>query len=91
MCLAVPGRITEIFTEDSLRMGRIDYGGVTRTACLEWVPEAEVDDYVLVHVGFALNTLDVEEAEATLRLIDTLQASGEATAASNDAPAEGGA
>jgi len=69
MCLGVPGKIIEIFGKDDLRMGRIDFGGVIREACLEYVPEAEVDDYVVIHVGFAISRLSQEEAEETLRLL----------------------
>ncbi|GAP14939.1 hydrogenase maturation protein HypC [Longilinea arvoryzae] len=69
MCLAIPGKITEIYDQNSLRMGRIDFGGVTREACLEALPEAKVGDYTIVHAGFALNLLSEEEARETL---DTL-------------------
>ncbi|OGO19927.1 MAG: hydrogenase assembly protein HypC [Chloroflexi bacterium RBG_16_48_8] len=69
MCLGVPGKIIEIFSKDNLRMGRIDFGGVIREACLEYVPEAEVDEYVLIHVGFAISRLSQEEAQETLRLL----------------------
>ena len=70
MCLAVPGRITEIYVRDGLTMGRLDFGGVAREACLTYVPEAQVGDYAIVHVGFALNLLSESEAQATL---DTLR------------------
>jgi len=70
MCLAVPGKITEIYVRDGLTMGRLDFGGVAREACLTYVPEARVGDYAIVHVGFALNLLSETEAQATL---DTLR------------------
>lgn len=70
MCLAVPGKITEIYVRDGLTMGRLDFGGVAREACLTYVPEARVGDYAIVHVGFALNLLSESEAQATL---DTLR------------------
>lgn len=66
MCLAVPGRITKVYDSAGLRMGRVDFGGVSQEACLAYVPEAEVGDYVIVHVGFALSRLDEAEALATL-------------------------
>lgn len=69
MCLGVPGRIIEIYNKENLRMGRIDFGGVLREACLEYVPDAEVDDYVVVHVGFAISMLSEEEAQETLQLL----------------------
>ena len=66
MCLAVPGKIIEIFNTGSLKMGRVDFGGVQREVCLEAVPEAMVDEYVIVHAGFALNVLSEQEANDTL-------------------------
>ena len=69
MCLGVPGKIVEIYERDSLKMGKIDFGGVTREACLAYVPEAEVGDYTLIHVGFALNLISEQEAQETLELI----------------------
>ena len=63
MCLAVPGRITTIEGKDPLfRTGKVDFGGILKEVNLAYVPEAKVGDYVLVHVGFALNTVDEEEA-----------------------------
>ena len=63
MCLAVPGKIIDIYESNGLTMGKIDFNGVFREACLAYVPEARVDDYVLVHVGFAISTIDEEEAQ----------------------------
>jgi hydrogenase expression/formation protein HypC len=68
MCLAVPGKVVEIFDEDGLRMGRIDYEGTQNTTCLEYLPEAEVGQYVIVHAGFAISILDEDEALETLEL-----------------------
>lgn len=78
MCLAVPGRVLSIVGEGDLRTARIDFSGVTREACLAFVPEAQVGDYVLVHVGFALTRVDEEAARETL---EALRAIGEAEAA----------
>ena len=69
MCLGVPGLITEIRPEDGLTMASVDFGGVVRDVCLDYVPEAKVGDYCLVHVGFALNLLTRAEAEDTLSLL----------------------
>ncbi len=69
MCLAVPGQITEIYTSGSLRMGKVDFGGVVREACLESLPEAQIGDYTIVHAGFALTILSSEEAKATLEAL----------------------
>lgn len=65
MCLAVPGKVVEIFTEGGLRMGRIDYAGTINQACLEYVPEIAVGQYTVVHAGFALSVIDEEEAQAS--------------------------
>ena len=63
MCLAIPGKVTSIDGEDLLtRMGKVDFGGVLKQACLAYVPEAAVGDYVIVHAGFAISRLDEEEA-----------------------------
>ena len=69
MCLGVPGKITEIFEMEGLRMGKVDFGGVVREACLEYVPEAQQGEYVVVHVGFAISLLSEEEAQETLEML----------------------
>jgi hydrogenase expression/formation protein HypC len=70
MCLAVPGKIVEIYEKNGLQMGKIDFGaGVMRETCLAYVPEAQLGDYTIVHVGFALNLLSEAEAEETLSLL----------------------
>ncbi len=72
MCLAVPGKIVEIYESNGLVMGKIDFGGVTREACLMYVPEAKVGDYTIIHVGFALNLIDEQEAMETLALLEEI-------------------
>lgn len=63
MCLAIPGKIESISGDDAMtRMGKVNFGGILKEACLAYVPEAKVGDYVIVHVGFALSRLDEEEA-----------------------------
>ncbi|MBZ0303878.1 MAG: HypC/HybG/HupF family hydrogenase formation chaperone, partial [Anaerolineae bacterium] len=63
MCLAVPGKIIELKDEDPInRTGRVSFGGIVKEVNLAYVPEAQVGDYVIVHVGFAINTLDEAEA-----------------------------
>lgn len=69
MCLGIPGKIVEIYESDGLRMGKIDFGGVTREACLAYVPEAQVGEYAIVHVGFAISQLSEEEAQETLSIL----------------------
>ncbi|MCJ7825451.1 MAG: HypC/HybG/HupF family hydrogenase formation chaperone [Anaerolineales bacterium] len=69
MCLGVPGKVSEIYEANGLKMGKVDFGGVKREVCLEYVPDTEVGQYVIVHVGFAINQLSEEEAEETLTLL----------------------
>jgi hydrogenase expression/formation protein HypC len=76
MCLGVPGKIIEIYETGGLLMGKIDFGGVTREACLAYVPEAKVGDYTLIHVGFALNLVSEEEAQETLALLNQIAEAG---------------
>lgn len=66
MCLGVPGKIVEIYTDRGLRMGKVDFGGALREACLETLTDAKVGDYTIVHAGFALSLLSEEEANETL-------------------------
>jgi hydrogenase expression/formation protein HypC len=67
MCLAVPGKIISINGEDSLmRTGKVSFGGIVKEVSLAYVPQAQVDDYIIVHVGFAISILDIQEAERTL-------------------------
>jgi len=70
MCLAIPGKIIEIYEENGLQMGKIDYSGTLNKACLAYVPEAEVNQYVIVHAGFAISVLDEEEAQQSLETWD---------------------
>jgi len=74
MCLAVPGKVVDIEGEGLLRMGRVDFSGVQRQACLAYVPEVEVGDFVLVHVGFAISRIDEEAARETLAALAELGA-----------------
>ena len=73
MCLAIPGKILEISNENGVRAGRVQFGGITRDACLDLVPEAQVGDYVLVHVGFAISRVDAEEAERTYKILQEME------------------
>jgi hydrogenase expression/formation protein HypC len=77
MCLAVPGKILSIYGEDNVhRKGKIDFGGIIKEVSLAYVPEAKVNDYVIVHVGFAISILDEKEAQRVfeyLRQMDELK------------------
>ena len=72
MCLGVPGKVIEVFEEDGIRMGTVDFGGVRRSACLEYAPEAELGSYVVIHVGFAISVVDEEEAARSYALLAEL-------------------
>jgi len=72
MCLGVPGQILETFRENDLLMGKVDFGGVARKVCLEHTPEAQVGDYVIVHVGFALSIVSPEEAQQVFTFLDRM-------------------
>jgi hydrogenase expression/formation protein HypC len=69
MCLGVPGKVIAIFDEDGIRMGTVDFGGITRKACLEYAPEVELGAYVVIHVGFAISVVDEEEAARSYELL----------------------
>ncbi len=70
MCLGIPAKIVEVYEKDGLQMAKVDFGaGTLREACLAYVPEAQPDEYVIVHVGFAISVLSEEEAQETLALL----------------------
>jgi len=69
MCLAIPGKIVEIFERDGLKMAKVDYGNIFRETCLEYVPEAKVGEYCVVHVGFAISLMNEEDAQESLELL----------------------
>jgi hydrogenase expression/formation protein HypC len=72
MCLAIPGKVLKTFDQHGLRMAKVQFGGVVREACLEYVPEVQPGEYVLVHVGFALSRVDEAEAERTYEALREL-------------------
>jgi hydrogenase expression/formation protein HypC len=74
MCLGVPGKIIDIYEANGLKMGKIDFGGIVKEACLAYVPQAQVGDYTLIHVGFALNLIDEQEAMETLEMLNEIMA-----------------
>lgn len=73
MCLAIPGKIIQINDQSTPRMGKVSFSGVIQDVCLEWVPEAKIGEYVVVHVGFALSIIDEKEAIETLQLFKQIQ------------------
>ncbi|MGA8872617.1 MAG: HypC/HybG/HupF family hydrogenase formation chaperone [Candidatus Acidiferrales bacterium] len=72
MCLAIPGMIVSSQVNNGIRSGRVQFGGITRETCLDFVPEAAVGDYVIVHVGFAISRVDREEAERSYELLESM-------------------
>jgi hydrogenase expression/formation protein HypC len=72
MCLGIPGKVVETYHEDDILMGKVDFGGVSKRVCLEHVPEVRPDDYVLVHVGFALSRIDEDEARQVFAFLERM-------------------
>jgi len=69
MCLGIPGKVVEVYREHDLLMGKIDFGGVFKRVCLEYIPDIAVGEYAIVHVGFALTRLDEAEAQKVFALL----------------------
>jgi hydrogenase expression/formation protein HypC len=72
MCLGIPGRVVETYREHEVLMGKVEFGGVSKRVCLEHVPDVLVNDYVLVHVGFALSRIDPDEARRVFEFLDAM-------------------
>jgi len=72
MCLAIPGKVLEINTQVQPTMGKVSFGGIKKEVCLELVPDVRIGEYVIVHVGFAISTMDEAEALETLRMFEQL-------------------
>ena len=72
MCLAIPGKLVSLDTDATPKMGKVSFGGITKNVCMEWLPEASVGDYVIVHVGFALSKVDEKEALETIKMIEEM-------------------
>jgi hydrogenase expression/formation protein HypC len=69
MCLGVPGKVIDVYDEDGIRMGVVDFGGITRKACLAYAPEVDLGSWVVIHVGFAISVVDEEEARRSYELL----------------------
>ncbi len=87
MCLAIPGRVTAIDRTSSPLMGTVSFGGVQKTICLEWLPEVQEGDYVIVHVGFAISIVDEQEALETLKILEQMERAEGTSAESRERPA----
>lgn len=73
MCLGIPGKVVELYQVNGMKMGKVDFGGVIREACLEYLPEIQIGDYAIVHVGFGISQLDEEEAIQTLEMLREME------------------
>jgi hydrogenase expression/formation protein HypC len=80
MCLGIPGEVLEVRDDGNLRVGRVRFAGITRDVCLDYVPDAAIGEYVLVHVGFAISRIDREEAERAYRILEEIGQTSELTA-----------
>ena len=72
MCLGIPGKVVRTFREHDVLMGKVDFSGVTKQVCLEHVPDVQIGQYVLVHVGFALSKIDEAEAQVVFDFLDQM-------------------
>jgi hydrogenase expression/formation protein HypC len=90
MCLGIPGEIIEVRDDDGLRVGKVRFAGISREVCLDYVPDAGVGDFVVVHVGFAISKIDAEEAARSYRILEDLGATSEVTSELADAAEVGG-
>ncbi len=77
MCLGIPAKIVELYETNGLKMAKVDFGGVIKEACMEYLPEVKLGDYAIVHVGFGLSILDEQEAMQTMDLLKQIDAQGE--------------
>jgi len=95
MCLGIPGRVVKIFREHDVLMGKVDFSGVSKQVCLEHVPQVQIGQYVLVHVGFALSSIDEAEAVRVFDFLkgmdqlDELETPSESAAAAGEATLRG--
>ena len=77
MCLGVPAKVIELYETNGIKMAKVDFGGVLKEACMEYLPEIKVGDYTIVHVGFGLSILDEQEAQETMELLKQIESFGD--------------
>ena len=77
MCLAIPAKVIELYETNGMKMAKVDFGGVVKEACMEYLPEVKLGEYTIVHVGFGLSILDEQEALETMELLKQIDALGE--------------
>ena len=73
MCLGIPGKVVEIYQVNNMKMGKVDFGGVIKETCLEFLPDIQVGEYTIIHVGFGISQLDEEEAQRTLEMLREME------------------
>jgi len=86
MCLGIPGKLVEVHKQDDLPMGRVEFGGILKEVCLAYTPEAQVGDYVLVHVGFAISRLDEAEAAEMFEFLEEISEAADQAGESANTP-----
>ena len=84
MCLGIPGRVVEIYDRQGITMGKVDFDGILKEVCLAYLPEIQLGDYTIIHVGFAITQLDEESAQETLALFREMGALEEELASAED-------
>lgn len=72
MCLAIPGKVISLYEADGMQMGKVDFGGIVKNACLQYTSDVKIGEYVVVHVGFALSKMNEEEAARTYKLLEEM-------------------
>jgi hydrogenase expression/formation protein HypC len=77
MCLGIPAKVIELYETDAMKMAKVDFGGIIKEACMEYLPEVKLGDYVIIHVGFGLSILDEQEATETMELLKQIDSLGE--------------
>lgn len=88
MCLGIPGKVVETYEEHDVLMGKVDFGGVYKQVCLNLTPDVQVDQYVIVHVGFALNVIDEAEAAQIFEFLRCMDDLDELNAGESDSEVE---
>ena len=73
MCLGIPGKVIELYETNGMKMGKVDFGGALREACLEYLPDIQVGDYTIVHVGFGISMVDEQEAMETMEILREME------------------
>lgn len=77
MCLGIPAKVIELYEANGMRMAKVDFGGVIKEACMEYLPDIKINDYTLIHVGFGLSIIDEIEAKETMEMLRQIDAMGE--------------